>query len=222
MLVAGADSWIWWAWVDDHLGDIGSALREHVVLTAVSVGLGFVLSLPVAVLAQRHRILLGPSLAIAGLLYTIPSLAAFALLVPWTGLSPTTAVIPLTAYTMFILIRSVVTGLDGVPSDVVDAADGMGYRKLRRLLAVELPLALPSILAGVRLATVTTIGLVTITSVITLGGLGSLMYDGFQRDFRTPLVVGIVLSVVLAVAADLAIVGVGKLLMPWNRKRVLS
>jgi osmoprotectant transport system permease protein len=116
----------------------------------------------------------------------------------------------------------VVTGLDGVPPDVVDAADGMGYRPTRRLLAVELPLALPSILAGVRLATVTTIGLVTVTSVITLGGLGSLMYDGFQRDFRTPLVVGIVLSVALAVTADLAIVAVGKLLMPWNRKRVLT
>jgi osmoprotectant transport system permease protein len=219
VVVAGADSWIWWAWVGDHQGDIASALREHVVLTVVSVGLGLLLSLPVAVLAQRHRVLLGPSLAIAGLLYTIPSLAAFALLVPWTGLTATTAVIPLTAYTMFILIRSVVTGLDGVPPEVVDAADGMGFRSGRRLVAVELPLALPSILAGVRLATVTTIGLVTVTSVITLGGLGSLIYDGFRRDFRTPLVVGIVLSVALAVAADLAIVGVGKLLMPWSRRR---
>jgi osmoprotectant transport system permease protein len=222
MVLAGADSWIWWSWVGDHLGDIGSALREHVVLTVVSVGLGLLLSLPLAVVAQRHRSLLGPLLAIAGLLYTIPSLAAFALLVPWTGLSTATAVIPLTAYTMFILIRSVVTGLDGVPPEVVDAADGMGFRPGRRLAQVELPLALPSILAGVRLATVTTIGLVTITSVITLGGLGALIYDGFRRDFRTPLVVGIVLSVALAVAADLAIVGAGRLLMPWSRRRVAS
>jgi osmoprotectant transport system permease protein len=116
----------------------------------------------------------------------------------------------------------VVTGLDGVPAEVVDAADGMGFRSGRRLVAVELPLALPSILAGVRLATVTTIGLVTVTSVITLGGLGSLIYDGFRRDFRTPLVVGIVLSVALAVAADLAIVAAGKLLMPWSRKRAVA
>jgi osmoprotectant transport system permease protein len=219
MVVGAADSWIWWAWVGDHLDDIGSALREHVVLTVVSVGLGLVLSLPLAVLAQRHRVLLGPTLAVAGLLYTIPSLAAFALLVPWTGLSSTTAVIPLTAYTMFILVRSVVTGLDGVPPEVLDSADGMGFTAGRRLLRVELPLALPSILAGVRLATVTTIGLVTITSLITLGGLGQLIYDGFRRDFRTPLVVGIVLSVALAVAADLGIVALGKVLMPWSRRR---
>jgi osmoprotectant transport system permease protein len=219
VVLAGADSWIWWAWVGDHLDDIGSALREHVVLTVVSVGLGLLISLPLAVLAHRRRGLLAPTLAVAGLLYTIPSLAAFAMLVPWTGLTATTAVIPLTTYTLFILVRSVVLGLDGVPPEVLDAADGMGFRPSRRLLRVELPLALPSILAGLRLATVTTVGLVTVTSIITLGGLGELIYDGFRRDFRTPLVVGIALSVALAVAADLAIVGAGKLLMPWSRQR---
>ena len=219
ILAQGPESWVWWSWVGDHTGEILDALREHVVLTAAAVGLGLALSLPLAVAAHRWRWLLGPSLVVAGMLYTIPALAAFALLVPWTGLEPATALIPLTAYTLFILVRSTVAGLDGVPPDVLDAADGMGYQRGRRLLTVELPLALPVILAGVRLATVTTIGLVTVTSLITFGGLGRLIYDGFARDFRTPLVVGAVLSIALAVAADLLLAGFGRLVAPWARVR---
>ena len=133
-------------------------------------------------------------LAVAGILYTIPALAAFALLVGWLGLfSLWTAMIPLIAYTFYILIRAVIVGLDGVDPAVLDAATGMGYRPTKRLLQVELPLAMPSILAGLRLATVTTVGLVTVTAVLGQGGFGRLIYDGLFNFFRTPVTVGTVL-----------------------------
>jgi osmoprotectant transport system permease protein len=205
--------------VGDHLDDIGSALREHILLTVLAVGIGFAVSLPVALAAHRWRLLLGPTLGVAGVLYTVPSLAAFMLLVPWTGLTLTTALIPLVTYTLFILVRSIVAGLDGVPPAVLDAADGMGLTRIQRLVRVELPIAMPSVLAGLRLATVTTIGLVTVTALITYGGLGQLIYDGFGRSFKTPIVVGTVLSVALAVVADLVLAALGRLAMPWSRRR---
>jgi osmoprotectant transport system permease protein len=173
--------------------------------------------LPLALLSVRYRRLYGPVIAITGVLYTIPSLALFALLLPLTGLSQTTALIPLTAYTLLILVRNIVTGLDGVPADVQEAAVGMGYSRRRQIVHVDLPLALPGIIAGIRIATVTTIGLVAITALIGQGGLGSLMYDGLQRDFRTPLTVGIVLSLALAVVADLLLVLAQRLATPWAR-----
>lgn len=218
-LAAASDGWLWWPWVSDHTDDILAALREHVELTVVAVVAGLVVSVPLAVAAHRWRWLRGPTLLVAGILYTIPSLAAFALLIPYTGLSRTTALLPLVAYTLFILVRAVLTGLDGVDRAVLDAADGMGYRRWRRLVRVELPLALPSIVAGLRLATVTTVGLVTVTSLITYGGLGQLIYDGFGRNFRTPVTVGVVLSVLLAVMLDLLIAGGARLAMPWTRRR---
>ena len=138
-------------------------------------------------------------------------------MLPITGLSRATAVIPLAAYTLLILVRNIVTGLDGVPPEVKEAADGMGYSRTRRLLRVELPLALPAVFTGIRIATVTTIGLVTVTALIGQGGLGALMLDGFRRDFRTPLTVGIALSLALAVVADLLLVGVLRLVTPWRR-----
>jgi len=218
-VLGDADSWIWWAWVGDHLPQIWSALREHILLTVVAVVLGFVISVPLALGAYRWRVLMAPTLGAAGVLYTIPSLAAFMLLVPWTGLTLTTAIIPLTTYTLFIFVRSIVAGLDGVPPAVLDAADGMGLTRGQRLVRVELPLALPSIFAGLRLATVTTIGLVTVTALITYGGLGELIYDGFNRSFKTPIVVGTALSVALAVAADVLLAGLGRVAMPWTSRR---
>ncbi len=172
------------------------------------------IALPLALLSVRYRRLYGPVLAITGVLYTIPSLALFAMLLPLTGLSRTTALVPLTVYTLLILVRNTVIGLDGVPVDVRDAAVGMGYSRNRQLLRVDLPLALPAIMAGIRIATVTTIGLVAITALIGQGGLGALMYDGLQRDFRTPLTVGIVLSLALAVVADLLLVLAQRLATP--------
>jgi osmoprotectant transport system permease protein len=209
--------WLYWPWVQDHTDEIRQRLAEHIELTVLAVLFGLMIALPLALLSVRYRKLYGPVITVTGVLYTIPSLALFALLLPLTGLSRTTALIPLTVYTLLILVRNTVTGLDGVPPDVKDAAVGMGYSRSRQLLRVELPLALPAIIAGIRIATVTTIGLVTITAYIGQGGLGQLMLDGFQRDFRTPLTVGVVLSLVLAVIADLLLVGAQRLATPWAR-----
>jgi osmoprotectant transport system permease protein len=209
--------WLYWPWVQDHTEEIRAALVEHIQLTVLAVLFGLAIALPLALLSVRYRRLYGPVLAITGVLYTIPSLALFAMLLPLTGLSRTTALIPLTAYTLLILVRNTVTGLDGVPADVKDAAVGMGYSRSRQILRVELPLALPAIIAGIRIATVTTIGLVAITALIGQGGLGALMYDGLQRAFRTPLTVGIVLSLALAVVADVLLVLAQRLATPWAR-----
>jgi osmoprotectant transport system permease protein len=209
--------WLYWPWVQDHTEEIRQALVEHIQLTVLAVFFGLVIALPLALLSVRYRRLYGPVIAVTGVLYTIPSLALFALLLPLTGLTRTTALIPLTAYTLLILVRNIVTGLDGVPPDVQEAARAMGYSRSRQILRVDLPLALPAIIAGIRIATVTTIGLVAITALIGQGGLGALMYDGLQREFRTPLTVGIVLSLALAVVADLLLVFAQRLATPWAR-----
>ena len=210
--------WLYWPWVSDHTDEIRARLSEHIELTVLAVTFGLVIALPLALLSVRYRRLYGPVLAITGVLYTIPSLALFAMLLPLSGLSRVTALVPLTAYTLLILVRNTVIGLDGVPEDVKDAATGMGYSRRRRLLRVELPLALPAIIAGIRIATVTTIGLVAVAAAVGQGGLGALMFDGLQRAFRTPLTVGIVLSLALAIVADLLLVGAQRLATPWNRK----
>jgi osmoprotectant transport system permease protein len=209
--------WLYWPWVQDHTDEIKQRLVEHIELTVLAVLFGLLIALPLALLSVRYRRLYGPVLAITGVLYTIPSLALFAMLLPLTGLSRTTALVPLTAYTLLILVRNTVTGLDGVPADVKDAAAGMGYSRSRQILRVELPLALPAIIAGIRIATVTTIGLVTVTALIGQGGLGAFMLDGFQRAFRTPITVGVVLSLALAIVADLLLVLAQRLATPWAR-----
>ncbi len=206
-----------WDWVGNHGADILAATRQHVELTGIAVGLGLVISLPLGLAARRWRRAEGPVLGFTGALFTIPSLALFALLVPFTGLSRTTAEIGLVSYTLLILVRNIVAGLEGVPDEVREAAHGMGYRPLGQLLRVELPLALPVIVAGIRIATVTTIGLVTVTGLIGQGGLGAFIIDGINRDFRTPLVVGSVCSIALAVVADVGLAGLARLLSPWSR-----
>lgn len=217
----GADigpKWLYWPWVSDHLSEIQDRLTQHIQLTLLSVGFGLLIAFPLALLCVRYRRVYGPVIAVTGVLYTIPSLALFALLLPITGLSTATAVIPLTAYTLLILIRNMVIGLRGVPADVREAAQGMGYSPTRQLLRVELPLALPAIFAGIRIATVTTIGLVTVTALIGQGGLGQLLLDGLNRDFRTPVTVGAVLSLALAVVADLLLLTVLRSTTRWQRK----
>ena len=208
-----------WDWVRDHGDDILAATRQHVELTLLAVVLGLVISFPLGLVARRWRRTAGPILGFSGVLFTVPSLALFALLVPFTGLSRTTAEIGLVGYTLLILVRNIVAGLEGVPDDVREAAEGMGYRPLGQLLRVELPLAVPAIVAGIRIATVTTIGLVTVTGLIGQGGLGALIIEGINRDFRTPLVVGSVGSIALAVLADAALAGAARVLTPWSRGR---
>lgn len=214
----GPESWIWWDWVGRHTDDIGAAVREHVTLTLIAVGIGLLIALPLALAAHRWRRLATPTLAVTGVIYTIPSLALFAFFVPITGISRTTAEIALVGYTLLILIRNTLTGLAGVSPEVTEAARGMGFGPTAQLLRVELPLAVPAIIAGVRIATVTTVGLVTVAALIGQGGLGQFILDGLQRDFRTPLVTGAVLSVALAVGADLLLLGLQRLMTPWTRR----
>jgi osmoprotectant transport system permease protein len=208
-----------WSWVGDHLDDIRGYLVQHVQLTVLAVLFGLLLAFPLALAAIRWPRLYSPILGFTGMLFTIPSLALFILLIPFTGLRIQTALIGLTIYTLLILVRNMVEGLRGVDRDVREAAQAMGYTRARQLFQVELPLALPVIMAGVRIATVTTIGLVTVTALIGWGGLGRLFIDGFTLDFTTPIVVGIVLSATLAFAADLALVAVQYQLTPWARSR---
>jgi osmoprotectant transport system permease protein len=216
MFAANTDRWLWWDWVGRNTDLIRHALWVHIELTAVSVLLGLVISLPLAVWSQRHRRLLGPVLGTTGVLYTIPSLAAFALLIPYTGGGDLTAVIPLTAYTLLILVRNIVAGLDAVPEEARQAADAMGLTRAQRLLRLELPLATPAIMAGVRISVVSTVGMLTIAALVGLGGLGQLIMIGLNRPVRTAVTVGAVLSVALAVVADVGLAGVQRLIAPWN------
>ena len=211
------EPWVRWDWLSSHSSLVLHDLREHVVLTALAVGIGLLIAAPLALLVRRWRWLQAPVLSVTGILYTIPSLALLALLVPWTGLTRTTAEIALVGYTLLILIRNIVAGLDGVPADVREAAEGMGYGRTRQLVRVELPLAVPVIVAGIRIAIVTTVGLVTVTAIIGQGGLGQLILDGLTRDFRTEIVVGSVLSIALATVADLTLLGLQRLATPWTR-----
>jgi osmoprotectant transport system permease protein len=213
------DPWINWAWLSTHVPYVWAAVREHLTLTAIALAGGLAIALPLGIAARRWTNLhLRPAaLAVFGGFYTIPSIALFALLIPYTGLGTLTAEIPLIGYNVLILVRNVLVGLDAVPPDVIDAANGMGYRPWARLLRIELPLALPAIFAGLRVATVSTIGIVTITAVIGLGGLGQLILRGLIESFHTPLVVATVLCIVLALVADLLIAGLQRLAVPWAR-----
>ncbi len=207
-------------WIVDNSGQIWQRLVEHVVMAGIAIPIGFALSFGIALLIYRFRRLHGPVIGITGTLYAIPSLALFALLIPFTGISLLTAEVALVSYTLMILVRNIVAGLDSVPAEVVDAARGMGYSGWQRLWQVELPIALPVIIAGLRIATVTVIGLVTVTTLIGLGGLGYLIVNtGINRFFATSIYVGVALSVGLAVAADVALMRLQRALTPWARTR---
>lgn len=206
-----------WDWIAKHLDDIAAALLEHVQLTAIAVSVGFAISLVLALAIHRDRRAYAPITAVTGLLYTIPSLALFAILVPITGLSLLTAEIGLISYTLLILVRNITAGLDGVPAEARESAAGMGYSAMARLRRIEMPLALPIVVAGLRIATVTTIGLVMVTALIGQGGLGQLMLSGFNRGNQTAVFVGAILSVGLAVVADLLYLGFLRLATPWRQ-----
>jgi osmoprotectant transport system permease protein len=215
----GPESFIWWDWVGRHTHEIRLATLEHLRLTVIAVVIGLAISLVLAVVSLRWRPLYAPLAGAAGLLYTIPSLALFAFLLPITGFNSLTAEIGLVSYTLAIFLRNIVAGVDAVSTAVVDAADGMGYGSIRRLFTVELPLAMPAIAAALRIATVTTVGLVTITGLIGQGGYGSFIDSGLSRDFSTEIVVGGGLSVVMAVVLDVLLVGVEHMATPWQRSR---
>ncbi|MCU0267866.1 MAG: ABC transporter permease [Acidimicrobiales bacterium] len=215
----GPDSFVWWEWIGRNLDEIRERTVEHLQLTAVALGVGLVLSVLLSAIALRWRRTYTPITWVTGLLYAIPSVALFAFLVPVTGLGFVTAEIGLVSYTLLILVRNIVAGVDGVPAAVVEAADGMGYTPARRFVDVDLRLATPAIIAGLRIASVTIVGLVTVTALVGSGGYGALILDGLSRDFSTPIVVGATLSIALAVVLDLALLGLQHVLTPWTRHR---
>lgn len=213
------DPFIRWDWLIDHVDDVWGYTVEHIWLSVIAVIVGFAISFALSLVIVRSPRAYTPITAATGILYTIPSLALFAILVPITGFSVLTAEIALVSYTLLILIRNIVAGLAAVPADVREAADGMGYARWHRLWRVELPLAVPVIIAGLRIATVTTIGLVTVSALIGQGGLGRLIEDGLRRFFPTMYVTGAVLSVLLAILADAAFVWLQRRSTPWTRAR---
>lgn len=208
-----------WEWVGRNLDVIASRTWEHLVFTGLAVGIGFLIALALAAAAIRWRRSYAPIVSFSGLLYTIPSLAMFALLQPLVGIGFLNGLIALVTYTVLILFRNIHAAITGVPAYVKEAADGMGYRRWRRFLSIELPLAVPVIIAGIRIAAVTVVGLVTVTALLGLGGLGFFILDGIRRSilFPTEIVVGTVLSALLAAVIDLGLHGVERMLTPWKR-----
>ena len=207
-----------WDWIASHLDEFAFRLGEHVELTVIAVGVGFAIAFALSLVILRAPRAEGPITWVAGTLYTIPSLALFALLIPYTGFTILTAEIGLVGYTLLILLRNIIRGIRGVPADVREAAVGMGYAPRQILWQIELPLALAVIIAGLRIATVSTIGLVTVTALIGQGGFGFLILTGMQRSFfTTEMIAGAVLSVALAIAADGLLVLLQRRLTPWTR-----
>lgn len=215
---AAPNPWFSWSYVTDNGPAILGHLGEHVRLTVLAVLIGAAIALPLALIGRRFRWLAGPLLGVSTIVYTIPSLAMFALLFPLSGLSATTVLIGLVAYSLVILLRNFLAGLASVPDDVREAARGMGYGPARMFVAVELPLALPTFMAGVRIATVSTVALATVGVLVGHGGLGQLIIGGFNANFyRAEIVTGSLLCVLLALVFDLLLAGVGRALTPWSR-----
>ena len=212
----GAEPLIRWSWIGDHLGQIRTQVAQHVELTVIAIVIGCAISFPLALLAHRKRWTYAPITWVAGLLYTIPSLSLFVILLPITGISVTTVEIGLVSYTLLILIRNMVAGLALVPEDVKEAARGMGYSSGQMLWRVELPLALPVIIAGIRIATISTIALVTVGALVGKGGVGQFILEGLRTLFQTEIVLGAVLSAVLALAADALLSLLQRRLTPWS------
>ena len=214
-----------WDWIADHLDDVAERSLQHVQLLVIPMLVGFLVAMALAVIALRRPGTIGPVTTITGLLYTIPSLAAFAVLRPIFGLSLATAVIPLAMYTLLVLYVNAVAGLRSVPAEVLEAAAAMGYSGRSRFWRIQLPLAVPLIMAGVRVAAVTTIGLVTVASIIggdRFGGLGQFITEGLETSFDTKVYLGAVGSVMLAFVVDVLLIGLQRLMTPWARARAAS
>ncbi len=217
---APGNPWLDMDYVRDNSADILAALQQHVTLTLQTILVAVVLAVPLALVARRWRRLEGVIVGLAGVLYTIPLLALFAVLAPFTGIAARTVLIGLVIYALLVLVRNMIAGLDGVPEAVRDAARGMGYDARQLFWKVELPIALPTVMAGVRIATVSTVALVTVGVVVGYGGLGTLILRGFNNGFyRAEIATASLLCVLLALAFDLVLAGVTRALTPWARER---
>ncbi|GAA4079374.1 MULTISPECIES: ABC transporter permease [Streptomyces] len=211
------NEWICGAYLSSRSQILWDAVVQHLQLTAVSVAIGLVIAVPLAVAARRWRWAAAPVLGVTTILYTIPSLAMFSLLLPVYGLSASIVIAGLVLYSLTLLVRNILAGLRAVPEDTRQAARGMGYGPVRLLLAVELPLAVPAAMAGLRIATVSAVSLVTVGAIVGYGGLGNLIYAGMNTYFKAQVLTASVLCVVIAVAADLLLLGIQRLLTPWTR-----
>ncbi|MEU8483471.1 ABC transporter permease [Streptomyces sp. NPDC048641] len=211
------NDWICGEYLSTRRHILLDAVVQHLQLTALAVLIALVIAVPLAVLARRWSLAAGPVLALTTILYTIPSLAMFSLLLPAYGLSASLVVAGLVLYSLTLLVRNILAGLRAVPEDTRQAARGMGYGPVRLLLTVELPLALPAAMAGLRIATVSAVSLVTVGAIVGYGGLGNLIYAGMNTFFKAQVLTASVLCVVIAVAADLLLLGVQRILTPWTR-----
>ncbi|MFI1258766.1 ABC transporter permease [Streptomyces netropsis] len=211
------NEWICGEYVRTRGQELTDATLQHVGITLASVGIGLLVAFPLALLARRWRGVAGPVLGLTTILYTVPSLAMFSLLVPVFGLSVAVVVTGLVLYSLTILVRNILAGLASVPEEAREAARGMGYGPVRLLFGVELPLALPALMAGLRITTVSTVSLTTVGAIIGYGGLGNLIYEGMHSFFKAQVLTASALCVALAVLADLALLLLQRLLTPWAR-----
>ncbi len=210
----------WWCaqYVQDRSDEIVDATVQHIGITVAAVLFGVVIAFPLALLARRLPRLESTILGVSTGIYTIPSLALLPLMVPFTGLSATTVVIGLGLYALTVLVRAMLDGFRAVPDDVIESATGLGYGPTRMLFKIELPLALPVLMAGLRVATVSTVALTTVGTLVAYGGLGNLISHGVQRNFRAELVTAGALCVLLALVLDAVLVLLQRVLTPWTRR----
>ncbi|MDK0523744.1 ABC transporter permease [Streptomyces sp. ML-6] len=213
------NEWLCGAYLSSRREILWDAVVQHVQLTTASVLIGLLLAVPLALAARHRRWAAGPVLGVTTALYTIPSLAMFSLLLPVYGLSASLVVAGLVLYSLTLLVRNLLAGLRAVPEETRQAARGMGYGPLRLLLTVELPLALPAAMAGLRIATVSAVSLVTVGAIVGHGGLGNLIYSGMNTYFKAQVLTASVLCVLIAVAADLLLLLAQRFLTPWTRRR---
>ncbi|WP_069813133.1 ABC transporter permease [Streptomyces sp. TP-A0874] len=211
-----ANEWICGEYVRTRAPELVDATRQHVGIALTAVAIGLLVAFPLALLARRRR-LAGPVLGLTTVLYTVPSLAMFALLMPVFGVSASVVVTGLVLYSLTVLVRNILAGLQAVPEEAREAARGMGYGPGRLLFEVELPLALPALLAGLRIATVSAISLTTVGAIVGYGGLGNLIYEGMESFFKAQVLTASLLCVLLAVVADVLLIAVERLLTPWAR-----
>ncbi|MEV6419184.1 ABC transporter permease [Streptomyces sp. NPDC051662] len=213
------NEWICGDYLSSRRTILWDAVLQHLHLTFLAILLALVIAVPLALAARRWNWAVGPVLGITTILYTIPSLAMFSLLLPLYGLAASLVVAGLVLYSLTLLVRNILAGLRAVPEETLEAARGMGYGPVRLLLTVELPLALPAAMAGLRIATVSAVSLVTIGAIVGYGGLGNLIYAGMNTFFKAQVLTASVLCVIIAVAADLLLLGLQRLLTPWARER---
>ncbi len=223
-LADGGEPIVRWSWIGDHTDELTTLTLHHLKLALLPILFGLIIAIPLGIMCARWRWLYPPTLGVANVLYGVPSLALFMLFIPYFGIgsggqADFTIIIPLTLFSLSVLVPNVVDGLRSVPDPVRQAATAMGFGTLRRLVQVELPIAVPVVIAGARVAAVASISLVSVGVLIGNGGLGQLFIDGYSRDFTTPIIVSCVLIIILALVSDGVLVGAQRLLTPWSRTR---